>query len=153
MSKSFTFKLYLIFSIIAILMPTLFIILVQQKIIISFEKWEISNFIYFMFTIILLLAIIVNKIIRAYIKLKQMKSNLNIGDRKYSNDVKLIDGESLFNEIDKINRSIRILKFENSILYDTAFAIYNMASIQELLDTILARLVTHTNADFGLIFC
>ncbi|WP_242952631.1 sensor domain-containing diguanylate cyclase [Clostridium beijerinckii] len=81
-----------------------------------------------------------------------MKSNLNIGDRKYSNDVKLIDGESLFNEIDKINRSIRILKFENSILYDTAFAIYNMASIQELLDTILARLVTHTNADFGLIF-
>nr|WP_207718390.1 sensor domain-containing diguanylate cyclase [Clostridium beijerinckii] len=133
-------------------MPTLFIILVQQKIIISFEKWEISNFIYFMFTIILLLAIIVNKIIRAYIKLKQMKSNLNIGDRKYSNDVKLIDGESLFNEIDKINRSIRILKFENSILYDTAFAIYNMASIQELLDTILARLVTHTNADFGLIF-
>lgn len=152
MSKSFTFKLYLIFSIIAILMPTLFIILVQQKIIISFEKWEISNFIYFMFTIILLLAIIVNKIIRAYIKLKQMKSNLNIGDRKYSNDVKLIDGESLFNEIDKINRSIRILKFENSILYDTAFAIYNMASIQELLDTILARLVTHTNADFGLIF-
>jgi len=151
-SKSFTFKLYLIFSIIAILMPTLFIILVQQKIIISFEKWEISNFIYFMFTIILLLAIIVNKIIRAYIKLKQMKSNLNIGDRKYSNDVKLIDGESLFNEIDKINRSIRILKFENSILYDTAFAIYNMASIQELLDTILARLVTHTNADFGLIF-
>ncbi|WP_241394677.1 sensor domain-containing diguanylate cyclase [Clostridium beijerinckii] len=105
-----------------------------------------------MFTIILLLAIIVNKIIRAYIKLKQMKSNLNIGDRKYSNDVKLIDGESLFNEIDKINRSIRILKFENSILYDTAFAIYNMASIQELLDTILARLVTHTNADFGLIF-
>lgn len=27
-----------------------------------------------------------------------------------------------------------------------------MASIQELLDTILARLVTHTNADFGLIF-
>ncbi|WP_017210811.1 sensor domain-containing diguanylate cyclase [Clostridium beijerinckii] len=152
MSKSFTFKLYLIFSIIAILMPTLFIILVQQKIIISFEKWEISNFIYFMFTIILLLAIVVNKIIRAYIKLKQMKSNLNIGDRKYSNDVKLIDGESLFNEIDKINRSIRILKFENSILYDTAFAIYNMASIQELLDTILARLVTHTNADFGLIF-
>lgn len=152
MSKSFTFKLYLIFSIIAILMPTLFIILVQQKIIISFEKWEISNFIYFMFTIILLLAIIVNKIMRAYIKLKQMKSNLNIGDRKYSNDVKLIDGESLFNEIDKINRSIRILKFENSILYDTAFAIYNMASIQELLDTILARLVTHTNADFGLIF-
>nr|WP_207716631.1 sensor domain-containing diguanylate cyclase [Clostridium beijerinckii] len=133
-------------------MPTLFIILVQQKIIISFEKWEISNFIYFMFTIILLLAIIVNKIIRAYIKLKQMKSNLNIGDRKYSNDVKLIDGESLFNEIDKINRSIRILKFENSILYDTALAIYNMASIQELLDTILARLVTHTNADFGLIF-
>ncbi|MBA8936702.1 diguanylate cyclase (GGDEF)-like protein [Clostridium beijerinckii] len=105
-----------------------------------------------MFTIILLLAIIVNKIIRAYIKLKQMKSNLNIGDRKYSNDVKLIDGESLFNEIDKINRSIRILKFENSILYDTALAIYNMASIQELLDTILARLVTHTNADFGLIF-
>ncbi len=152
MSKSFTFKLYLIFSTIAILMPTLFIILVQQKIIISFEKWEISNFIYFMFTIILLLAIIVNKIIRVYIKLKQMKSNLNIGDRKYSNDVKLIDGESLFNEIDKINRSIRILKFENSILYDTAFAIYNMASIQELLDTILARLVTHTNADFGLIF-
>lgn len=73
-------------------MPTLFIILVQQKIIISFEKWEISNFIYFMFTIILLLAIIVNKIIRAYIKLKQMKSNLNIGYRKYSNDVKLIDG-------------------------------------------------------------
>jgi diguanylate cyclase (GGDEF)-like protein len=133
-------------------MPTLFIILVQQKIIISFEKWEISNFIYFMFTIILLLAIIVNKIIRVYIKLKQMKSNLNIGDRKYSNDVKLIDGESLFNEIDKINRSIRILKFENSILYDTAFAIYNMASIQELLDTILVRLVTHTNADFGLIF-
>ncbi|WP_241407561.1 sensor domain-containing diguanylate cyclase [Clostridium beijerinckii] len=105
-----------------------------------------------MFTIILLLAIIVNKIIRAYIKLKQMKSNLNIGDRKYSNDVKLIDGEYLFNEIDKINRSIRILKFENSILYDTALAIYNMASIQELLDTILARLVTHTNADFGLIF-
>ncbi|ABR33270.1 sensor domain-containing diguanylate cyclase [Clostridium beijerinckii] len=152
MSKSFTFKLYLIFSTIAILMPTLFIILVQQKIIISFEKWEISNFIYFMFTIILLLAIIVNKIIRVYIKLKQMKSNLNIGDRKYSNDVKLIDGESLFNEIDKINRSIRILKFENSILYDTAFAIYNMASIQELLDTILVRLVTHTNADFGLIF-
>lgn len=152
MSKSLIFKIYLIVSIIAILMPTLFIILVQQKIIISFEKWEISNFIYFMFTIILLLAIIVNKIIRAYIKLKQMKSNLNIGDRKYSNDVKLIDGESLFNEIDKINRSIRILKFENSILYDTALAIYNMASIQELLDTILARLVTHTNADFGLIF-
>lgn len=152
MKKSFVLEIYLIISTFVILMPISFIILVQQKVIPSFEKWEINNFICFILFMISLIIILANKIIKVSLKIKEIKNNLNIRDIKYCKDVKLASIDSLFNEIDKINRGIKVLKFENSILYDTALVIHNAVSIQELLDTILARLVTHTNADFGLIF-
>jgi diguanylate cyclase (GGDEF)-like protein len=82
----------------------------------------------------------------------EVKSSLDINDNKEFKGLKLNNIDSLFNEIDKIKRETRVLQFENRILYDTALAIHSSDSLQELLDIILARLTTHTNADFGLIF-
>lgn len=156
MKKSFAFKTYLIRSIFTILVPIISIILVQQKIIPSFEKWGMGSFTFFLIVIIFISIIptifLINKIEKIYIIINEIKCNLDVKDEKYSKDFKLDNIDSLFNEIDKIKRETRVLQFENRILYDTALAIHNTDSLEELLDIILARLTTHTNAEFGLIF-
>ena len=156
MKKRFAFKMYLIRSIFTILVPILVIILVQQRIIPSFEKWEMNSFAFFLIVIIIISIIpiifLINKTKKMAIIIDEIKSSLDIKDNKESKNLKLNNIDSLFNEIDKIKRETRVLQFENRILYDTALAIHSSDSLQELLDIILARLTTHTNADFGLIF-
>jgi diguanylate cyclase (GGDEF)-like protein len=139
-----------------ILIPIGAIILVHQKIIPSFEKWGINPFIFFLLFIIFISTIpvifLVSKIKKMSIIINEIKTSLYIKEGKSLDEVKFNNINSLFKEIDKIKREIRVLQFENRILYDTALAIHNTDSIQELLDIILARLTTHTHADFGLIF-
>jgi diguanylate cyclase (GGDEF)-like protein len=139
-----------------ILIPIGAIILVHQKIIPSFEKWGINPFIFFLLFIIFISTIpvifLVSKIKKMSIIINEIKTSLYIKEGKSLDEVKFDNINSLFKEIDKIKREIRVLQFENRILYDTALAIHNTDSIQELLDIILARLTTHTHADFGLIF-
>lgn len=156
MKKSFAFKTYLIRSVFTILIPMVAIILVHEKIIPSFEKWGINSFTFFLILIIVIsiipIILLGNKIKKISIIINEIKSSLYIKDRNDFKNVKLNTVSSLFNEVDKIKREIRVLQFENRILYDTALAIHNTDSLEELLDIILARLTTHTNADFGLIF-
>ncbi|NSB89074.1 diguanylate cyclase (GGDEF)-like protein [Clostridium saccharobutylicum] len=156
MKKRFIVKIYLILSIFTVLIPTSSIILAQQKIIPSFDRWRINNFTFFLLVTLSISIIptlfLVNKITRIYVKIKEIKNNLNMKNEKKLNKFKLKNIDFFFEEIDKISREARILQFENRILYDTALAIHSTASFQELLDTILARLTTHINADFGLIF-
>jgi len=154
--KSFIFKIYLVPSIFTILVPLASIILVHQRIIPSFEKWEMNSLVFFLFAILCIAIIpttfLVNKIKKLSIKINDVKSNLFFKEKKNINGLELENIDSLYNEIDKIKKETRILQFENRILYDTALAIHSTASLKELLDRILARLTTHTNADFGLIF-
>lgn len=153
MKKSFVVKIYLILSTFIVLIPVSLIILVHQKIMPSFERWNINSFAFFLLFILSIAIIptlfLVNKITKIYMKIKEVKNSLSIKSLK---EFKLESIKSFVEEIDKISKEAKILQFENRILYDTALAIYSTASLQELLDTILARLTTHTNADFGLIF-
>ncbi|WP_243156185.1 GAF domain-containing protein [Clostridium sp. C2-6-12] len=156
MKKRFAFKTYLVRSMFTILIPIGAIILVHQKIIPSFEEWGINPFIFFLLSILLISTIpvifLVSKIKKMLTIINEIKSSLYIKDGKSLEDLKFDNINTLFKEVDKIKREIRVLQFENRILYDTALAIHNTDSLQELLDIILARLTTHTNADFGLIF-
>lgn len=156
MKKRFAFKTYLIRSIFTILIPIGAIILVHQKIIPSFEEWGIKRFIFFLLSILFVSTIpvifLVGKIKKMSTIINEIKLSLYIKDEKTLEDLKFDNINSLFKEINKIKREIRVLQFENRILYDTALAIHNTDSLQDLLDIILARLTTHTHADFGLIF-
>lgn len=156
MKKRFAFKTYLIRSMFTILIPIGAIILVHQKIIPSFEEWGLNPFIFFLLSILFISTIpvifLINKIKKMSIIINEIKSSLYLKDEKSLDDLKFDNINSLFKEIDKIKREIRVLQFENRILYDTALAIHNTDSLEELLDIILARLTTHTSADFGLIF-
>jgi len=113
--KRFAFKMYLICSIFTILVPILAIILVQQRIIPSFEKWEMNSFAFFLIVIIIISIIpiifLINKTKKMAIIIDEIKSSLDIKDNKESKNLKLNNIDSLFNEIDKIkerNTSITI---------------------------------------------
>ncbi|WP_202709232.1 diguanylate cyclase [Sporosalibacterium faouarense] len=57
-----------------------------------------------------------------------------------------------FNMINKLYGYIDLIGLENQILYDTALIIHTSATLQELLDTVTARLNTHLKGSFGLIY-
>ncbi|SNT02386.1 diguanylate cyclase (GGDEF) domain-containing protein [Anaerovirgula multivorans] len=154
---SLILKLYLNFMLFTILIPILCIILVWQKKMPSFETWSSSSIVLFIMLIGLLTIIPViyvrNKMIKVYQGMEDIKSNslaINEGKRIY--DSKSASFTSFLNSIEDLNSQVRVLQFENRILYDTALAIHTSASLGELLDIIMARLTTHMKADFGLIF-
>ncbi|AOT68985.1 diguanylate cyclase [Geosporobacter ferrireducens] len=157
MRKNLIFKIYLSLIIFTLSITILSIILIQQKIIPSFENWQSGTLFLFIFAIVSFAFFpaiyLMRKVTKLYKKIKEIQGDsLCINNEKSLGDLKLVNIISIFDEIDKIGRKMRILQFENRILYDTALAIHTSASLQELLDIILARLTTHTNADFGLIF-
>ncbi|MBA9010367.1 hypothetical protein [Clostridium saccharobutylicum] len=77
MKKRFIVKIYLILSIFTVLIPTSSIILAQQKIIPSFDRWRINNFTFFLLVTLSISIIptlfLVNKITRIYVKIKEIK--------------------------------------------------------------------------------
>lgn len=123
----------------------------------TFETWNLSNIILFIITILFFSAIsviyIINKIIDMHQGVESIYNHpLDIEKSKKILNLNLVNVKSFFKKIKKYNDEIKVLQFENRILYDTALAVYTSASLEELLDIILGRLTTHMNADFGLIF-
>ncbi|HHY70957.1 MAG TPA: diguanylate cyclase [Thermoanaerobacterales bacterium] len=58
----------------------------------------------------------------------------------------------VFELFEKLNTRVNAINLENQLLYDTTLAIHTSSSLKQLLDTVIARLVTHSGADFGVIF-
>ncbi|AOY74978.1 sensor domain-containing diguanylate cyclase [Clostridium formicaceticum] len=54
--------------------------------------------------------------------------------------------------VSKLHKYIDIVTLESQILYDTALTIHTSSSLQELLDTVMARINTHLKGDFALVF-
>ncbi len=57
-----------------------------------------------------------------------------------------------FKVLEELNVRIKTINLENQLLYDTALAIHSASSLKQLLNTVIARLTTHSGADFGMIF-
>ncbi|WP_242837273.1 diguanylate cyclase [Alkaliphilus transvaalensis] len=157
LQKSLTLRLYVNIIVFAVFTPIITIVLMRQGLVPSVEHWTNSSILIYVLGILLLALVPVIyqriKVLNIYKKLRNVEITLLEGENCISsyNEGKL--GEQVFyDEIDRINRGIRALQFENRILYDTALAIHTSASLQELLDVILARLTTHMKADYGLIY-
>ncbi|MDD4569938.1 MAG: diguanylate cyclase [Tepidanaerobacteraceae bacterium] len=58
----------------------------------------------------------------------------------------------MFELFEKLNTRVNGISLENQLLYDTNLAIHTSSSLNQLLDTVIARLVTHSGADFGVVF-
>lgn len=58
----------------------------------------------------------------------------------------------MFELLEKLNIRLNAVNLENQLLYDTTLAIHTSSSLKQLLDTVIARLVTHSGADFGVVF-
>ncbi len=58
----------------------------------------------------------------------------------------------VFQLFEKLNARVNAINLENQLLYDTTLAIHTSSSLNELLDTVIARLATHSGADYGVIF-
>jgi diguanylate cyclase (GGDEF)-like protein len=58
----------------------------------------------------------------------------------------------VFQLFEKLNTRFNAVNLENQLLYDTTLAIHTSSSLNKLLDTVIARLVTHSGADYGVVF-
>lgn len=58
----------------------------------------------------------------------------------------------VFELLDKFSEDFKVLNFENQLLCDTTSAIHASSSLNQLLVSVISRLVAYSGADFGVVF-
>ncbi|WHH61112.1 diguanylate cyclase [Petroclostridium sp. X23] len=155
--NNFKVKFYLFFISITLFIPVSAIFLIWKNSMLPPEQKSdtgmLTIVVFILFLAYISILCLLTIILRIYKKVKELQYMVShTNQREHISFGTSANIVNIFSEFERICGGIKILRFENQILYDTALAIHTSATLQELLDTILARLTTHMHADFGLMF-
>ena len=141
--KRFSVRLYLTFGIF---------ILVSLALLVNADILSSTWILGFAFAVIPVLILL--QVVEYIFNILAVLSSADITEYEISHRflLKIFGLLPVFELFEKLNARVNAINLENQLLYDTTLAIHTSSSLNQLLDTVIARLVTHSGADFGVVF-
>ncbi|HHX50952.1 MAG TPA: diguanylate cyclase [Clostridia bacterium] len=150
--KKFGIRLYFIFAIFIVIALFFLQGAVLPAYVKSFYKSSLMSILGLAFLVVPII-ILVRAFASTYNILLQM-SRLDLINYEipYSFSLRFFGLLPVYELLEKLSQRMKMINLENQLLCDTSLAIYNLSSLQQLFDTAIARLSTHSGADFGIVF-